>query len=111
MIKNQIEYSDFEKLELRVGKVISAESIAKSEKLLKLMVNFGNDQPTQILSGIAKWYKPEDLVNHHYIFVVNLAPRAMMGEMSNGMILGTDVNEAAVIIEVSCEISPGSLIK
>lgn len=84
-----ITFSDFQKLDLRVGKIISAEKIVGSEKLLKLKIDIGSDI-RQIVSGIAQFYPPEKLVGKLIVLIVNLEPRKIMGEESQGMILCAD---------------------
>ena len=82
----KITIEDFAKVELRVGVVKSAEKVQGADKLLKLMVDIG-DEVRQILAGIALAYAPEDLVGRKVVVVVNLAPRKMRGVESNGMLL------------------------
>lgn len=89
----QIEFDDFAKVELCVATVTECEPIKKAKKLLKLMVNDGTAEPRQIVSGIAPWYKPEDLIGKNVIIVANLKPAKLCGEMSNGMLLAGDVND------------------
>lgn len=89
----QIEFDDFTKVELRVATVTECEPIKKAKKLLKIMVNDGTAEPRQIVSGIAPWYKPEDLIGKNVIIVANLKPAKLCGEMSNGMLLAGDVND------------------
>lgn len=89
-MKPIIQYDDFAKLDFRVGKVTHCEPKEGSEKLLRLTVDFGEEGTRNILSGIAQWYTPEELIGKHYIFVFNLAPRRMMGEDSEGMILAAE---------------------
>lgn len=89
----QIEFNDFAKVELRVATVTECEPIKKAKKLLKIMVNDGTAEPRQIVSGIAPWYKPEDLIGKNVIIVANLKPAKLCGEMSNGMLLAGDVND------------------
>lgn len=89
----QIEFDDFTKVELRVATVTECEPIKKAKKLLKLMVNDGTAEPRQIVSGIAPWYKPEDLIGKNVIIVANLKPAKLCGEISNGMLLAGDVND------------------
>ena|SRR3989344_218948 len=85
-----ISIDDFKKVDIRVGEIVSAESIEGSDKLLKLKVHFG-DHDRQVLSGIAKYFPdPGSLVGKRCAFVVNLAPRVMMGLESQAMILATD---------------------
>ncbi len=84
--KPEIIFDDFAKIDLRVGKIVSAEKVEKADKLLKLSVNLGAETRT-IVSGIALHFKPEDIVGKQVTVVVNLAPRKMRGIESNGMIL------------------------
>ena len=89
----QIEFDDFAKVELRVATITECEPIKKAKKLLKLIVNDGTAEPRQIVSGIAPWYKPEELVGKNVIIVANLKPVKLCGEMSNGMLLAGDVSD------------------
>ena len=84
--KPEISYDDFAKLQLQVGKVLECEEVPKSKKLLKFKIQIGS-QTRQILSGIKKYYKPEDLIGKNVMVLVNLAPREIAGLMSEGMIL------------------------
>lgn len=89
----EIQFADFAKVELRVAKIEQCEPIKKAKKLLKLQVNDGSSELRQIVSGIAPWYKPEDLIGKSVIIVANLKPAKLCGEMSNGMLLAGDVSE------------------
>lgn len=84
--KAEIAFPDFDKIDIRVAKILEAEKVKKSKKLLKLIVDTGIDQRT-VLSGIAQYYKPEDIIGKQVCILVNLAPRKMMGTESQGMIL------------------------
>ncbi|MEK9161550.1 MAG: methionine--tRNA ligase, partial [Patescibacteria group bacterium] len=85
-----INFNDFQKIEISVGEVLSVEKIENSEKLLKLSVDFGEEKPRQVISGIAKTFKqPEKLVGKQFLFVTNLEPRSIMGLESQAMILAT----------------------
>lgn len=89
----EIQFDDFAKVKLRVAKIEQCEPIKKAKKLLKLQVNDGSSELRQIVSGIAPWYKPEDLIGKSVIIVANLKPAKLCGEMSNGMLLAGDVSE------------------
>ena len=89
----QISFDDFSKVELRVAEITACEPIKRAKKLLKITVNDGSSQPRQIVSGIAPWYKPDDLTGKSVIIVANLKPAKLCGEMSNGMLLAGDVSE------------------
>lgn len=88
----QIAFDDFSKVELRVAEITDCEPIKRAKKLLKLQVNDG-DGSRQIVSGIAPWYKPEDLIGKKVVIVANLKPAKLCGEMSNGMLLAGDVGD------------------
>ena len=83
-----IEFDDFLKPDLRIAKVLECEAVPKSKKLLKLQLDLGFEK-RQVLSGIAKFYKPEDLIGKKLVMVANLKPRMMGGEESNGMVLAS----------------------
>ncbi len=93
----EITIDDFFKSDLRVAEILECEKIKKSNKLLKLQLNDGSGRTRQIVSGIAKWYKPEDLVGKKAIIVTNLKPVKLCGEISEGMLLsGEKDGEVAV---------------
>ena len=87
--KELIEYDDFAKLELRIGEIIACEEVPKSKKLLKETIKLGSETRT-VLSGIKKWYKPEDMVGKKVLVVCNLAPRKIAGIESQGMVLAAE---------------------
>jgi len=92
----QIGIEDFAKVELRVAEIRECEPIKKAKKLLKLTLDDGTDTPRTVASGIAKWYKPEDLIGHKVIVVANLKPAVLCGVESNGMILAGECDEDTV---------------
>jgi methionyl-tRNA synthetase len=103
-----IEYDDFKKVQIQIGEIMHAEPVAGSEKLLKLTVKFGEEE-RQILSGIAKFVSPEQLVGKKVPFVTNLKPRAMMGLESNGMILAaTDTDGNFSLLNVDASVASGT---
>jgi methionyl-tRNA synthetase len=110
-LKPIITIDDFKKIDLRVGKVIQAEKVPKSAKLLKLQVEIGSEK-RQVVAGIAQHYKPEDLVGKLIVIVANLQPAKLMGQESEGMILAAS-NESGVLtlVGVQSEISTGSTVK
>ncbi len=89
----QIGIEDFAKVELRVAEIKDCEPVKKAKKLLKLTLDDGTDTPRIVASGIAKWYKPEDLIGHKVIVVANLKPAVLCGVESTGMILAGDCGE------------------
>ncbi len=92
----EIQYDDFAKVELRVCKVVDCQPIKKAKKLLELTLDDGTKEPRTVASGIAKWYKPEDLIGKSVIVVANLAPRTLCGVESHGMILAGEITEEDV---------------
>ena len=92
----QIGIDDFMKVELRTAQVLACEPVPKAKKLLKLQVDLGYEQ-RQVVSGIAKWYKPEDLIGKKIILVANLAPAKLCGVESNGMILASGEEDVRVV--------------
>ena len=89
----QISIDDFAKVELRVAKIRDCEPIKRAKKLLKLSVDDGSGKPRQIVSGIAPWYSPEDLIGKNVVIVANLKPAKLCGELSEGMLLAGDIGE------------------
>ena len=84
---NRIAIDDFMKVELRVAKILEAEAVPKSKKLIKMKVNAGEAEPRTIVAGIAEAYQPEQLVGRTIVIVANLKPAKLMGVESNGMVL------------------------
>jgi methionine--tRNA ligase beta chain len=106
-----ITIEDLMKCEIRIGKILSAEKVEGSEKLLKLMIDLGEAAPRQILSGVAKAVPdPAAIVGKMVPIVANLAPRMMMGMESQGMMLCAD-SDQPILLHPSEEVSPGSLVK
>ena len=89
----EINYDDFAKVELRVCEVVDCKPIKRAKKLLELTLNDGTKTPRTVASGIAKWYSPEELIGKKVIVVANLAPRALCGVESHGMILAGEITE------------------
>ena len=107
-----IPFADFQKVDLRAGKIIAVERIEGSEKLLKLKVNLGDELgERQIIAGIGKAYEPEILVGKDIIIVANLEPRSLMGFTSEGMLLAVDCDMGPIILTTSSEVPPGSKIR
>ena len=107
--KDAVEFSDFEKLDIRVGKVVVCEKVPKSSKLLRFELEVGSER-RQILSGIAKYYKPEDLIGKNVLFIANFPPRKMMGLTSNGMILSAEHDGKLVLTSTLEDIQAGACI-
>ena len=104
-----VSFDTFMKVEVRVGTIKSVEEVPKSDKLLKLMVDIGEEEPRQIISGIKTYFEdPQLLVNKQSMFVTNLAPRTIMGLVSNGMIFAVNDKENFSLLEPSVTIAPGT---
>jgi methionyl-tRNA synthetase len=109
-MKEEIQFDDFMKVDIRVGTVLSAEKVKKSNKLLKLRIDTGLDERT-ILSGIAKHFSAEEMVGKQVSVLVNLAPRPMMGEVSEGMVLMVEDSEGNLkLLSPSDRVNPGSTV-
>ena len=106
--KAEIAFDDFEKVEMTVVKVLTCEKVKKSEKLLKFTLNDGTNTPRQILSGIAKYYQPEELVGKTLVAVTNLAPRKMMGQLSCGMLLSAERGDKLNLVILDDKIPAGA---
>jgi methionine--tRNA ligase beta chain len=104
-----VSFEDFQKLDLRIGKVESAERIEGSDNLLKLIVDFGKEK-LQAVAGLAKWYKPEELVGNEYMFVLNLERKKFMGVESQCMIFAADNEGKPVLIVPEKNVKAGSRI-
>lgn len=102
-----IDYDHFSKIKIQIGTIIEAEAVEKSDKLIKMLIDFGEEKRT-VLSGIAKWYKPEDLIGKQVPVLMNLEPRKIMGIESQGMMLAADEDDAAVLLNPIKEIPNGS---
>lgn len=105
-----VTFEDFAKLDIKVGTIVSVEKVEDADKLLKLEVDFG-DEKRQIVSGIAQWYEPEDLVGKQIPVLVNLEPRTFRGIESQGMILAVETDGKAVLLEPLEEVPAGSKIR
>jgi methionyl-tRNA synthetase len=92
-VTNFIDITDFTKVDLRVGEVLTAERIPKADKLLLLTVDIGEEKPRQILAGIAQYYEPEQLLGRKIAVVANLKPRKLRGFESQGMLLAASVGD------------------
>jgi methionyl-tRNA synthetase len=109
-LKPEIVYDDFAKLDIRIGKILTAEKMEKSDKLLKFTVDTGVDKRT-ILSGIAKHFSPEEMIGKQVTLIANLAPRKMMGIESQGMILMAEDSDGKLrLLQPSDIVAPGSTV-
>ena|SRR3990167_6466816 len=104
-----ITLEDLKKIEVKVGSVISAERVPETEKLLKLMVDFGEEAPRQIISGISGYVSlPETLVGRQFSFVTNLEPRVIRGLESNGMLFAVGQSDTFAFLTPDRPIPPGT---
>lgn len=111
-LKEEITIEDFEKIDLRVVKVLACEPIKGAKKLLKLKIDLGGEE-RQIVSGIAQYYKPEDLIGKYVVIVANLKPVTLRGELSQGMILAASSEDDSKLFAVSIpgELPTGSQVR
>ena len=110
-IKKDIPFEDFEKLDIRVGHIIKCERVKKSKKLLQFTIDDGSGVERTILSGIAAYYEPEQLIGKDVLFVANFAPRKMMGIESQGMILSAvNFDGSLTVTTTMSEVKPGSQV-
>ena len=107
-----ISYSDFAKLEMRVGTVLEAIRIPGTEKLFKIQVDVGRSEPVQIVSSLIPYYTEKDLLNQRIIVLVNLKPTKLRGELSEGMLLAaeTDDESECVLLTTESDIANGTRI-
>lgn len=111
----QVAYSDFNKLDIRIGTVVAAELVRDTDKLIKCTVDFG-DPPAgggmrTIVSGIAQWKKPEELVGRQFPYIVNLAPRVLRGIESEGMLLAASDESGVALLEPERKLPSGSPLR
>lgn len=110
-----IAFEDFAKLDIRIGKVLEVTEVEGADKLMRCKVDFGPELGERIVfSGLKQWYKAKDLEGMLLPYIVNLEPRKMFGEESQGMLLAAaskvDGEETAVLIEVEREVAPGTKV-
>ncbi|WP_456474847.1 methionine--tRNA ligase subunit beta [Candidatus Pyrohabitans sp.] len=103
----KVTIEDFEKLELRVGVVKSAEEIEGSDKLLKILVDIGEER--QLVAGIKRWYSPEQLVGKHIVVLANLKPAKLFGVLSEGMLLAAQDEQGVALLTAEGE--PGGRVR
>jgi methionyl-tRNA synthetase len=108
-VKPPISVSDVEKLDVRVGTIVSVQEVPKSSKLLKLTVKVGEEVRT-IVAGIAEHYAPESLVGRKIVVVANLQPATLMGIESNGMVLAASQEGALSLLSLDKDLPPGAKV-
>lgn len=106
-----ITYDDFAKLDIRIGTVLSAEPVPDTDKLLKCVIDFGDVGERVIVSGIAQWKRPEDIVGKQLPYIVNLEPRMLRGVESQGMLLAASAPEGIALLSPDCPLPPGTKLK
>ena len=104
-----IKFEDFKKLDIRIGKIISAEKVENADKLLKLKISFGKEK-RQIIAGIAESYSPEDLIGKQIPVLFNLETKKLKGLESQGMILAADSEGKPILLHPDKEVPPGSVV-
>ena len=110
-MKDPISYDDFEKLDIRIGKIVAATAPEWSKKLLRFEVEFGQEIGKRVIfSGIRQWYVPEDMVGKSYPFLINLAPKKMNDEESQGMMIMADA-ETPVVFSIPESVPAGSVVR
>lgn len=107
----EVQYEDFAKLDIRIGKVIAAEKVPDTDKLIKCSIDFGELGVRTIVSGIAAWKTPEELVGRSLPYIANLAPRMLKGVESQGMLLAASDENGVALIEPERAVSPGTRLK
>ena len=105
-----ITIDDLQKVEIKIGKILSVEEVEGSEKLYKLAVDFGEENPRQVLSGIRKFFERDFLIGKQFAFITNLEPRKMMGLESQAMILATG-DESLALLNPTIEVKNGSQMR
>lgn len=111
-----INFNEFQRVEIKVGAILTAEKVKGSEKLVKFSVDFGEEKPRQVVSGIAKTFTaPEKLIGKQFLFATNLEPREIMGLQSQAMILAATIQkksgEEIVLMKPAKKVPPGSVLK
>jgi len=105
-----VEIQDFEKLDIRIGKILRAERVPRTTKLLRLEVDIGGEI-RQLVAGIASEYSPEDLIGRLIVVLVNLKPKVIRGIVSQGMLLAADVDGKPVLLTTDKPVPPGSRVR
>lgn len=109
--KSEVAYDDFAKLDIRVGTVIAVEKVENADKLLKCTIDFGDLGTRTIVSGIAEWKTPEDLVGKQLPYIVNLAPRMLRGVESQGMLIAASDEHGVALLMPEREVPRGTKLK
>ncbi|HEX16354.1 MAG: methionine--tRNA ligase subunit beta [Deltaproteobacteria bacterium] len=105
-----ISFEEFKRVELRIGKVVAAERVPGTDRLMRLELDLGGER-RQVVAGIAPFYDPGELVGRELPVVLNLEPRRIKGVESQGMILAVDAGGEVVLLQPEKEVPPGSLVR
>lgn len=106
----EISFDDFKKVEIRIGTVVAAELVPDTDKLIKCTVDFGELGQRTIVSGIALWKKPEDILGKQLPYIVNLAPRMLRGVESQGMLLAASDEQGVALLQAERALPPGTAL-
>ena len=107
----EISYEDFAKLEIRIGTVLAVEPVPDTDKLLKCTIDLGDIGIRTIVSGIAQWKKPEELVGCQLPYIVNLAPKMLRGVESQGMLLAASDDDGVALLSPERPLTPGTKLR
>ena len=107
----EIGIETFQQLDLRTGNILECRRVKDSDKLLVSQVDLGEERLRSIVSGVAEFYQPEEMVGRNVIIVANLKPVKLRGERSEGMILATDDGEKVKIVEAPADVPPGTVVR
>jgi methionyl-tRNA synthetase len=108
---DEIQYDDFAKLDIRIGRIVAAERVPETDKLIKCTVDLGELGERTIVSGIAAWKTPEELVGKRLPYIVNLAPRMLKGVESKGMLLAASDDDGVALLQPERDVAPGTKLK
>lgn len=107
-----ISIDEFSRMELRVGEILTAERVPRTDKLLRFTIDLGEPEPRQILAGLAAWYEPETLLGRRVIVVANLQPRMLRGLESRGMVLAGSVEgEQPILATMAASVPNGTRLR
>ncbi len=110
-MSEDISYDDFAKLDIRIGTVVAAELVPETDKLIKCTVDFGEGGMRTIVSGVAQWKKPEELVGKQLPYIYNLAPRTLRGVESQGMLLAASDEAGVALLSAERTLPPGTKLR
>ena len=106
----KIDYETFSQIEVKIGTVLEADIIPEADRLLKLKVDVGEEEPRQIVSGIREYVSPEEIIGKQFPFVTNLKPRKIKGYESNGMIFAGGSEETFTLLSPLNQVPPGTTL-